>query len=153
MQKNEKVRSMQRAVPHQDCGKDNVVQEVQKDKRDNASADAKTKSEEQHNAANRIHSIQQDKPDHHNEGVKGVMEYQKLKCVYCGYEMASRAKTPRCYKCLRRKFTVLQEFSVTKPFKLLKGGATMAKEKEAEKVEEKEEAAEEENDELDTLFD
>ena len=150
---NEKVQRVRRDKPHKNDGKNNAVQELQKNKVDNASAEVKTQDKEQQNTANGMHTLQQNEPDHHNEGSKKIMDYQKLKCIHCGYEMGSRAKIPRCYKCLRRKFTVLQEFSVIKPFKLMKEGATMAKEKEAEKVEEKEETAEEENDELDTLFD
>jgi predicted nucleic acid-binding Zn-ribbon protein len=80
--------------------------------------------------------------------------YQKLKCVYCGYEMASKAKKAKCYKCGHRKFNRIPEFSVTKPYNKLKGGVNMAKETEAKKPEEEKKPVEaEEADEIDALFD
>ena len=131
------------------------MQEVQKNKVDSASANLQTESKESQHATDRVHTVQQEKPDHHNEGAKGSMEtYQKLKCIYCGYEMASKAKKPKCYKCGHRKFNAIPEFSVTKPYNKVKGGVNMAKETEAKKSEEeKKEVQTEEADELDTLFD
>jgi tRNA(Ile2) C34 agmatinyltransferase TiaS len=51
-------------------------------------------------------------------------EYKKLKCVFCGYEMASRAKDPRCNKCSSRRFNVIQDFTALKPWR---DDTTMAK--------------------------
>lgn len=155
MQNHEKVRSVRRQKKQDTAtSKDQPVQEVQKDKVDSASANLSAESEKQQHATDRVHTLQQNKPDHHNERIEGNMEtYQKLKCVYCGYEMASKAKKPKCYKCGHRKFNRIPEFTVTKPYKM-KGGVNMTKEKEAEKPEEKKkEVQEDEADELDSLFD
>lgn len=86
MPKNETVQRLQRKKKDKTSSKDQPVQEVQKNKMDSTSTDAKTESEKPQYAADRVHPIQQEKPDHHNEGSKNSMEtYQKLKCVYCGY--------------------------------------------------------------------
>ncbi len=73
-------------------------------------------------------------------------QYKKLKCIYCGYEMASCAKSPKCYKCGRRKFEKLEEFSVTRPNKLT-GEKTMAK----KEVEKKPEAPKEPKEDFDDI--
>jgi|GEM_PF-1217433 len=149
---NEELQGLQRRKSHKKRVEDQPLPEVQKNKVDHASPEPKTESEKQHNAKDRVHPIQQNKPNLHNEGAKGNMEiYRKLKCVYCGYEIASKAKCPRCSKCRRAKFNPLLEFSVTKPYKV-KGGATMAQEKENKKVEEEKEELDEEVDEIDDLF-
>ncbi len=86
--------------------------------------------------------------------------YIKIKCINCGYEMATMASRPKCYKCGHRRFSEIQDFSVVKPYKI-QGGVkqNMAKEKkeketpkeEAEDLEEAEEETEDEDDELDNL--
>lgn len=149
---NEKVRSVWRKKKQDKTAiKNQPVQEVQKDQGNSTSANAKAESAEQSHAADRVHSLQQDKPDHNHAGDK--MQYEKLKCVYCGYEVASRARKPKCYKCGRRRLNRISEFSVTKPNKV-KGGVNMAKESEAEKAEEKKKVPQdEEADEIDAMFD
>lgn len=153
---NEKVRRV-RKEKKQDTAtsKDQPVQKVQENKVDSTSANIPPKSAEQQHTADRVHTIQQAKPDHHDEGAKDTMEvYQKLKCVYCGYEMASKAKKAKCYKCGHRKFNRIPEFSVTKPYNKLKGGVNMAKETEVKKPEEEKKPVEaEEQDEIDAMFD
>ena len=105
MPKNEKVQRLRREKKQdKTVSKDQPVQEVQKNKVDSTSANLQTESKESQHTADRVHTLQQEKPDHHNAGAKDSMEaYQKLKCVYCGYEMASKAKKPKCYKCGHRK--------------------------------------------------
>jgi len=84
--------------------------------------------------------------------------YIKIKCINCGYEMATKAKRAKCYKCGHRRFNAIEDFSVIKPYKL-QGGVKMAKEKkevakvEAEEDEEEseDETEDEEADELDDL--
>jgi len=44
-------------------------------------------------------------------------EYKKLKCVFCGYELASKAKKPRCSSCGSRRLEEISEFSDAKPWK------------------------------------
>lgn len=46
-----------------------------------------------------------------------MTEYKKLKCVFCSYEMASKAKNPRCGGCGSRRFEEVEEFSAVKPFR------------------------------------
>ena len=57
--------------------------------------------------------------------------YKKLKCVFCGYEMASKAITPKCSQCGSRRFNDIEQFSVVKPYtmKKLNEGNNMADEK------------------------
>ena len=156
MPKNEKVqRVRQQKKQDKATVKDQSVQKVQENKMDSTSANVSAESEKQQHATDRVHSIQQEKPDHHNEGVEDSMEtYQKIKCVYCGYEMASKAKKPKCYKCGHRKFNKIPEFSVTKPYNKVKGGVNMAKETEVKKPEEEKKPVEaEEQDEIDSMFD
>lgn len=156
MPNNEKVRRVQRKKKQDTAtSKNTPVQEVQKNKVGGTSADIPTENKEQSHAADRVHSVQQEKPDHHNERVEDSMEtYQKLKCVYCGYEMASKAKKAKCYKCGHRKFNRIPEFSVTKPYNKMKGGVNMAEKKEAEKPEQEKKPVEtEEADEIDSMFD
>lgn len=41
-------------------------------------------------------------------------KHQKLKCAVCGYEMVSRAKIPKCYKCGSRRLNEISELSEVK---------------------------------------
>ena len=162
MPKNEAVRNLRRNKrdlqqdrrPTKKHSSPVSLPELQKDKTSVGSAEVQTASKEFHDAGDRTHPVQQNDADRNNEGATSFMEtYQKLKCVYCGYELASKAKRPKCYKCGRRRFNKISEFSVIKNYNL-KGGVNMAKETEAKKSEEeKKEVQTEEADELDTLID
>lgn len=154
MSKNEKVQRVQRKKKNKTSSKDKPVQELQKNKADSTSTDATATSDKQQNPRNRERSLQQEKSNPNDAGDKRIIQvYKKIKCIFCGYEMASLAERPTCSKCGRRRFDKLTTFSVTKPNKL-KGGVNMAKETEAEKSEEKKKVSQdEEADELDTLFD
>jgi hypothetical protein len=46
-----------------------------------------------------------------------MAEFKKLKCVYCGYEMATKSLKPRCGHCNSMRLNPINEFSVLKPFK------------------------------------
>lgn len=45
-----------------------------------------------------------------------MAQYTKVKCVFCGYEMATKAKVPRCYKCGSRRLNPIDDFESVKPF-------------------------------------
>lgn len=64
-------------------------------------------------------------------------DYVKLKCVFCGLEMASRAKAPKCSNCGSRRFNVIAEFSATKPFKKVKECDSMTKKEQEAQVKKK----------------
>lgn len=45
--------------------------------------------------------------------------WKKYKCVFCGHELASKAKSPRCTKpgCRSTRLDELKEFSAIKQYK------------------------------------
>lgn len=153
--KNEKVRSLRRQrKKNASISKDQSLQKVQENQGNSHSANDSATSNKQQNTKDRTNTLQQEKSNLNDAGDPRIIQvYKKIKCIFCGYEMASLAERPTCSKCGRRRFDRLTKFSVTKPNKL-KGGVNMAKETEVKKPEEEKKPIEaEEQDEIDAMFD
>lgn len=108
---NETMRSMRNRGQCKEAARASPVLGVQENKQGalTAGADSAEQTGEAHAA------LQQSSEDFNPKNNKAALG--RYRCIFCNYEMASRAQIPRCTSCGSRRLQEIEEFSVFKPKK------------------------------------